>query len=377
MGAALLALLLSVVFLPAFLGGRASDTARRFAMPVARIPASPTPFYTERFIDAEPASTSLHVPTLTELPGGNLLAVWKAAKVAERPVALNAATYDLRAGRWGPVRQVTTSEQTEAELERVVTTFTNPVLVNGAGGTVMLFYVTSWHKWSMAAITVKSSTNGGKTWTLARRVVSSPVGNLGTLVKAAPVPYADGSIGLPAYQEFYGVLPQFLRFSPDGRLLDKVRIQRADAAFQPSIVPVNEHEALAFMRSSVKGSVLLARTPDAGRSWTPIRSIGLPNPNSPVMALRLRDGSLLLAFNDSPRWRENLSLALSRDGGERWVVFHRFEVGLRDEHGALENFSYPYVIQSADGTVHVLYVWRLAHVKHVSFNEAWIAERSR
>ena len=88
-------------------------------------------------------------------------------------------------------------------------------------------------------------------------------------------------------------------------------------------------------------------------------------------------GSILLVFNNSPSSRESLSLALSRDGGRRWAVFHRFEEGVRDDLGHLANFSYPYAIQASDGMVHVLYVWHLTRVKPVSFNEAWIRERTR
>lgn len=367
------AALLSAAFLPALLDGWESDAARRFALrAVATVPPSSTPLYAERFIEMNPASRSLHVPALTELANGDLLAVWKAAKSEDRAVTFNAATYDRRAGSWGPVRLVTTSRRTESELGRVVTTLTNPVLVTAPDGTVSLLYVTAWGKWSTAAITLKTSTDRGETWTAARRIVTSPVANLGTLVKTAPVLYTDGSFGVPAYQELLGVLPQLLHFSAGGELLDKRRIDRSQVAMQPSIVPLHAREAVAFMRNSAKGSILLARTGDAGRSWSPVRPIGLPNPDSAVMGLRLQDGGVLLVFNNSATSRDSLALALSRDGGERWVVLHGFEADMRDGHGALENFSYPYVIQSSDGIVHVVYVWRVTRVKHVSFNEAWI-----
>ena len=373
----LLLILLLSAFLPAFLDGRATDAARQFATPAVTVPTPSAPLYTEQFIEATPASRSLHVPALTELASGDLLAVWKAAKSDLSAVTLMAATYDRRAGRWGAVRQVTSSRRTERELGRLVTTLTNPVLATAPDGTVTLFYVTAWYKWSTTAVALKTSTDHGETWSPARRIVANPVGNLGTLVKAPPVRYTDGSLGVPAYQEFLGVVPQLLRVSSGGELLDKVRIHRSEDALQPSVVPLDGQEAVAFMRNSAKGPVFLARTRDGGRTWGPLQPIGLPNPNAAVMGLRLRDGGLLLVFNNSPRSRVHLSLALSRDGGNRWVVLHEFEVGQRLWSGALENFSYPYVVQSSDGIVHVAYVWRLAHVKHVSFNEAWIRALER
>jgi len=38
----------------------------------------------------------------------------------------------------------------------------------------------------------------------ARRLVSSPFFNLSTMVRGEPVQYADGTIGLPIYQNLLG-----------------------------------------------------------------------------------------------------------------------------------------------------------------------------
>jgi hypothetical protein len=95
------------------------------------------------------------------------------------------------------------------------------------------------------------------------------------------------------------------------------------------------------------------------------------------MGVRLQDGAVLLAFNNSANSRENLSLALSRDGGRRWTIIHTFEEGERAGDGSRVNFSYPYIIQASDGVVHLVYSWHHTHVKHVSFNETWIRQRVR
>jgi predicted neuraminidase len=189
--------------------------------------------------------------------------------------------------------------------------------------------------------------------------------------------YTDGSVGVPAYHEMGGVFPHLLRVSESGDVLERVRIHQGQVALQPSIVPLDDHEAVVLMRNYLKGPVLTARTRDAGQHWDEVEDSSLPNPNAPVMGVRLSDGSILLVFNNSPSSRESLSLALSRDGGRRWAVFHRFEEGVRDRDGHLANFGYPYAIRASDGMLHVLYVWHLTRVKHVSFNEAWIRERTR
>jgi predicted neuraminidase len=374
-----LALILGGVFLPAILAGWPPDPPRRFVVTSGVASASSSPVYAERFIDQTPSERVLNTPTLGELPNGDLLAVWKVGEKTEpQGVSLHAATYDRAAGIWGPVRSLTSSGKTQEELGRVVRTLANPVLLTDRDGTVNLFYVTAWGRWSTASIVLKTSTDRGQTWSSARRIVTSPVANIATLVKTEPLRYTDGSVGVPAYHEFVGVFPQLLRFSSDGDLIDKVRIHRGQEALQPSIVPLDDRRGLALMRNAGKGRILIARTDDAGLTWGPVQRLDLPNPNAPVMGVRLSDGAVLLIFNNSPRARERLSLALSSDGGERWTVFHAFEDQvLTEDRAILDNYGYPYLFQASDGMVHVVYPWRLTHLKHVSFNHAWIHQRSK
>jgi predicted neuraminidase len=370
-------LVLSAVCLPALLSGWRAEESRRFASPAVTAEAGALPLYSERFIAASPSPRSLDTPALSELPSGDLLAVWKAARSENASVALMAARYDRRAEAWRQVRQVTSSRATQEELGRPVATLSNPVILTRPDGMVSLFYVTAWWEWSTASVALKSSTDHGDTWGPSRRIVTSPVANLGTLTKMAPVLFTDGSVGVPAYQELMGVFPQLLRVSADGSVVEKVRIHRGQVALQPSIVPLNGQEAIALMRNYERGSVLVARTRDAGQSWSPVEAIGLPNPNSPVMGVRLRDGAILLAFNNSASSRDDLSLALSRDVGRRWTILHTFEEGDRTTNGSRVNFGYPYVIRASDGVIHLVYSWHHTHVKHVSFNEAWIRQRAR
>jgi predicted neuraminidase len=375
-----LVLVLAGVFLPALLDGWPADPPRRFVVISGKADVSSAAVYTERFIDERPSERVLNTPTLGELPNGDLLAVWKVGQKTEpQGVSFHAATYDRASGVWGPVRALTSSGQTQVELGRVVRTLANPVLLTERDGTVNLLYVTAWARWSTSSLALKTSTDRGRTWSAARRIVTSPVANIATLVKTEPFRYTDGTVGVPAYHEFVGVFPQLLRFSSDGDLIDKVRIHRGQEALQPSIVPLDDRRGLALMRNTEKGQhILIARTDDGGLTWGPVGRLELPNPNAPVMGARLRDGAILLVFNNSSRERERLSLALSGDGGERWTVFHTFENRIQMEAGPiLDNYAYPYLFQASDGMVHVLYSWNQTHLKHVSFNHAWIHRRTR
>ena len=122
----------------------------------------------------------------------------------------------------------------------MVTTLTNPVLLTHRDGGLSLFYVTAWWKWSTSSLALKTSRDHGQTWTPARRLVTSPVANLGTLLKAAPVLYTDGSVGVPAYTRWAGVPPP-PSGSASGDVLDRVRIhQRRSPSSRPGAV--DDHE---------------------------------------------------------------------------------------------------------------------------------------
>jgi predicted neuraminidase len=378
LGYLLLAAVLGAVFLPALLAAWPAEPPRRFAPPAPVADGGESAVYQERFIDPAPAGATLHTPALGALPGGHLLAMWKVGESGEGgPVALRAASLAPGAATWSASWPVTSSRENQRELGRVVRTLANPVLLAEPDGTVRVFYVTAWAKWSTSAVATKTSRDAGRTWSAARRIVAHPVGNLATLVKMAPVRFADGTVGIPAYHEFFGVFPQLLRVSPEGALVDKVRIGGGQTALQPSIVPLDDRRAVALLRNFLKGHVLLTRTRDGGTTWDPVRPIALPNPNAPVMGLRLRDGAVLVVFNNSRVSRDALSLAVSRDGGARWQVLHGFENHERMPDGVPVNFSYPYIVQAGDGVIHLVYVWRQRHVKHVAFNEVWLSERAR
>jgi predicted neuraminidase len=85
--------------------------------------------------------------------------------------------------------------------------------------------------------------------------------------------------------------------------------------------------------------------------------IGLPNPNSGIDAVTLADGRHLLVYNHTARGRSPLNVAMSADGNV-WKA----ACVLESEPG---EYSYPAVIQTADGLVHVTYTWKRQRIRHV------------
>jgi BNR repeat-like domain len=125
---------------------------------------------------------------------------------------------------------------------------------------------------------------------------------------------------------------------------------KAISAIQPSILvhPSNRLEALGRTRS---GRIFEAWSTDAGRRWSAIALIDLPNPSAGIDAVSLADGRALLVYNHSASARSLLNVGVSRDG-------RAFEAAavLEDQPGP--EYSYPVVIQSRDGLVHVTYSWQ-------------------
>jgi predicted neuraminidase len=127
-------------------------------------------------------------------------------------------------------------------------------------------------------------------------------------------------------------------------------------AIQPSIL-FHPGDALQVLCRSRQGKLVESWSPDGGKTWGSMRATALPNPNSGTDAVTLEDGRALLIYNHTPKGRTPLNVAVS-DDGKAW----KDGPVLESEPG---EYSYPAVIQGADGLVHVTYTWRRRRIKHV------------
>jgi predicted neuraminidase len=84
----------------------------------------------------------------------------------------------------------------------------------------------------------------------------------------------------------------------------------------------------------------------------------LPNPDSGIDAVALRDGRAVLVYNPSRQARTPLRVAVSVDG-DVW----RDSLVLEDGPG---EYSYPAAIQAEDGTIHITYTWNRRRIRHAS-----------
>ena len=230
----------------------------------------------------------------------------------------------------------------------------NPVLYN-AGKQILLFYKTgpSPSEWWGE---LKISGDRGNTWSGASRLPEDIFGP----VKNKPVLLANGHLICPSSTENEG-WRLHMEFTADNGLTwerTPALNERQTGAIQPSILVHRDGKIQLLCRSNVS-KILTAWSDDYGRTWSELTPVLLPNPNSGIDAVTLKDGSHIVVYNHLISGRHCLNLAIS-DDGINWKAAALLE---NDQKGT--EFSYPAVIQTKDNMVHITYTWNRKQIKHV------------
>lgn len=372
-------LILATLFLYAWpMSGWLSTLGREPATFATYAPSTPVvdekPFMVEEFINPDPGTGMVHVGSICELPDGRLTAAWYGGtREGAKDVAIFLAIKDPgHLTRWSKPKRVVDRISASRELYRYIKKVGNPIIFAGSGDDLWLVYVTiSAGGWSGSSLNAKVSSDAGVTWNNSRRLTLSPFFNISELVRNKPLPLSSGGFALPIYHECLGYFPEILWLQSgreDGAIaFRKSRMTGGQSFIQPSVVAYGPSLATAFYRCRTdEKAVGVAVTKNAGISWSEPQTLKLPNPDSAVDAILLSDHRILLAFNDSVQNRENLRLAVSNDRGSDWARIATLE----STQG--KKYSYPYMIRSQDGLIHLIYTWHRKRIKHVVFNEAWI-----
>jgi predicted neuraminidase len=316
----------------------------------------------QEFIYETAPFPACHASTIAEPTGGGLVAAWfGGAKEGAKDVGIWVARQVD--GKWSAPAEVATGEAPGEPRHPCW----NPVLFQPAKGPLLLFYKvgpspSKW--WGM----LRTSADGGATWSEARRL---PEGILGP-IKNKPMQLADGTILSPTSDETAGWRVHFERSADNGATwmaTPPINDGKEIGAIQPSILRLPEGGLLALGRTK-QGRLFETTSKDAGQTWSPMKLGQLPNPNSGTDAVTLRDGRHLIVYNHSApligKWgglRTPLNVAVSTDG-------HAWQSALVLEDEGMREFSYPAVIQTADGRVHITYTWRRERIKHVVVDPA-------
>lgn len=325
------------------------------------------------FIYSSAPFPSAHASTIVETDEG-LVAAWFGGTAEKHPdVGIWSARRD--GAGWSPPMEIAKGVQPDG---RQLPTW-NPVLVQFPGGPLVLFYKvgpspSEW--WGM----VTASDDRGRTWTTPARL---PNGILGP-IRAKPVLFDDGTLFAGSSTEDHGwqVHMERLRARDKGRGT-KDEVGRAGAspwmawitspaawartealsapdgfaAIQPTIL-VHSATRLQILCRTEQRVIAESWSSDGGGTWSPLKATALPNPSAGIDAVSLPGGGFLLAYNPSSANRHTLGVSLSADGvtwSQPFVV----------EEGPGE-YSYPAMIVTRDGLVHLTYTWRRERIRHVT-----------
>jgi predicted neuraminidase len=317
----------------------------------SRAAETPTnaPVIAAEFIYETAPFPSCHASTIAEPKPGELVAAWFGG-TRERHPDVGIWLSRHVAGHWS--RPVEVANGVQSPTNRFPCW--NPVLFQPRSGPLLLFYKvgpspSSW--WGM----LMTSPDGGRSWSNPRRL---PEGILGP-IKNKPVQLDNGDLLCPSSTEQRGWRVHFERTRDLGQTWQAtapVNDGREIGAIQPSILfqPGNRLQAVGRTQ---QGKVFQIRSEDGGATWGKMTLTTLPNPNSGTDAVTLRDGRQLLVYNHTAKGRSPLNVAVSADG-EQWHPVLTIE----DEPG--KEFSYPAVIQTSDGQVHITYTWKRQRIKH-------------
>jgi predicted neuraminidase len=253
----------------------------------------------------------------------------------------------------------------------------NPVLFQPVDGPLMLFYKVGPNprQWWGEMMT---SEDQGFTWSASRNLGESSLGPLIGPVKNKPVQLDDGTILCPSSTEtndhgkdFWRVHFEWTRdLGETWQLVGPINDGIEFGAIQPTILQY-EGGALQILCRTMQNVISESWSYDGGKTWSTMRATELPNPNAGIDAVSLMDGRQLLVYNHSrggsgSPGREILNVAISRDG-KSWKTV----MTLEKQKG---EYSYPAVIQSSDGLVHITYTYDRKSIKYVVIDPLFIEE---
>ncbi len=211
----------------------------------------------------------------------------------------------------------------------------NKPIILSNGDIVCGASIESWRSW---ACWVEISSDGGRTWS------------------------KYGPITAPSFPVYEHESDDPVSATWEATSGELVLPQDHAGVIQPTVWEYAPGRLKMLMRATRRvGVVCASLSDDYGRTWSPAVLTSIPNPNSGLDAARLADGRIMLACNPTPEGRTPLSLLVSEDNGETWPR-------RRDVEKEPGEYSYPSIIQAADGAVHVVYTYQRKQIRHLTLD---------
>nr|WP_262920062.1 sialidase family protein [Niabella hibiscisoli] len=318
----------------------------------------------EEFLYKKADFPSCHSATILELTNGELLCTFFGGTYERHPDVEIRISRKTREGKW--LEPVSVANGIQPNGTRLPTW--NPVLFQPAGGVLTLYYKVGpspkewWGEY-------KTSTDNGHTWSAAQKLEAPILGP----IKNKPIQLKDGVILSGSSSEENGWRIHVERSIDGGKtwnLIGPLNDGKKIRAIQPTLLTYKDGSIQMLSRTSNKDNELIAEnwSTDEGLTWSEMKMTSLPNNNSGLDAVTLKDGRQLLIYNHATRnqpkmghkGRGVINLAVSKDG-KNWEA--ALVLDYIDE--AEKQYSYPSIIQTKDGLVHIVYTWHRERIKHV------------
>jgi len=290
---------------------------------------------------------SCHASTITETKSGLIAAWFGGTDEGNKDVGIWISLHD--GVRWAAPIEVANGIDGDKRYP-----CWNPVLHQPRQGPLLLFYKVGPSPATWWGMVIRSS-DQGKTWSKPERLPKDILGP----IKNKAVMIGD-TLWCPSSTEHEGwrIHMEFTRdLGKTWTRTEALSEGHEFGAIQPTVLPWSANRVQLLCRARQGGKIVECWSNDGGKTFSRLRQTMLANPNSGLDAVMLEDGRALLVYNDTPRGRTPLTVAISNDG-----VSWSNVLTLENQPG---EYSYPAVTQTRDGKVHITYTWKRQRIKHV------------
>jgi predicted neuraminidase len=362
------------------------DDHRVAARSDGRVRANSTQGYKEAYLPI--IFPSSHAANLLQLKNGDLLCVWfSGVWEGDSGVGIVLSRKPKGSDVWTKPQLI---DKKDGE------SYQNPVVFEDSEGKIHIFHTTQGAGAGEANSKVLEVTSNdhGFTWSTPKVLFEKG----GSFTRHPLLVLQDGTWLLPmTYVTSKGIGEgaetnySAMKLSHDrGRTWTECVVQDSLARVQPTVVDVGSN-LVSFFRDRASDWIYRSTSSD-GCHWSKPEPTVLPNNNASVQSFRLKNGHIVMVFDNSHAnrsgskpvqgLRKPLSIALSVDEGKSWSFVRDIEQG-RPGYGAeeqrpktpgREEYSYPTVMQTDDGKIHVAFTFRRQTIKEVELTEDWIRQ---
>ncbi|WP_338868807.1 sialidase family protein [Spirosoma sp. SC4-14] len=351
---------------------------------------SPNPAIVQSSLIFPAQSKHVHGSSIVNLPNGDFLAVWFYGSGERSADDVKIMGARLRKGEkaWSaPFEMADTPNIPDC----------NPVLfLNGQGKLFLVWIAVEANQWEYSILRVRTATDYSKSgppvWNWQDNILLKPgdsfaeevakkFGDLpkytagwggyapkyddmiiqasrdagkrsiGWMTRIKPLLLDNGRILLPLYSDGFNFSLMAIS-DDDGSSWRPSLPVVGRGPIQPALARRKDGTVVALMRDSgdEPTRVHYSESKNKGETWTATTKTDIPNTAS-VELLALKDGRWAFLGNDINDGRYRLSLYLSDDEGKTW----KWKIRIEDHKPGQGGYSYPSLIQTPDGLLHMTY----------------------